>query len=135
MGYLTFNKDAYSTHCKNYLAYQTWLKERNEDRFKMNKAHGKNYDSKNLMHVYRLLNMAEEIVEGEIKVRRSKNEIETLLKIRRGEMDYEELINGAQKKIENLDKLYDESNLPKEVDPEFISDLELKIRKKRYNLQ
>jgi len=45
VGHLTFNKDAYSTHCKRYAEYKEWLDNRNEDRFKMNKEHGKQYDS------------------------------------------------------------------------------------------
>ncbi|RPH38638.1 MAG: nucleotidyltransferase [Burkholderiales bacterium] len=134
-GYLTFNKDAYSTHCKNYASYQEWLKNRNEDRFKMNKEHGKNFDSKNLMHTFRLLSMALEIAAtGEIRVRRSDEEREKLLKIRHGEYEYDILIEEAEKMIENLDDAFDKSNLPDNPEPNFISDLELEIRNKRYGL-
>jgi len=132
---LTFNKDAYSTHCKNYLAYQTWLKERNEDRFKMNKAHGKNYDSKNMMHTFRLLNMALEIAAtGEIRVRRSDKEREKLLKIRHGEYDYDLLIEEAEDMIKDLDRAFDQSSLPDKIHDSFIANLEYEIREKRYGL-
>ena len=132
VGYLTFNKDAYSTHCKRYKEYQTWLKERNEDRFKMNKEHGKNYDSKNLMHTFRLLSMATEIAKGEINVRRSPEEIKTLMKIRKGEYDYDQLLEEAEAMIKNLDDIFDKSNLPDNVDRDFVNNLLIQIRKERY---
>lgn len=135
VGYLTFNKDAYSTHCKRYAEYQTWLKERNEDRFKMNKEHGKNYDSKNMMHTFRLLKMAIEIAEtGEINVRRSDEEREKLMKIRHGEYDYDILIEEAEAMIAQLDDAFDKSSLPDKVDPEFVATTENYIRNMRYNL-
>lgn len=133
--YLTFNKDAYSTHCKRYAEYQTWLKERNEDRFKMNKEHGKNYDSKNMMHTFRLLKMAIEIAEtGEINVRRSDEERKKLLKIRHGEYDYDILIEEAEAMIAQLDEAFDKSELPEKVDEEFVSSTENYIRTIRYNI-
>jgi len=130
--YLTFNKDAYSTHCKRYKEYQTWLSERNEDRFKMNKEHGKNYDSKNMMHTFRLLNMAEEIAEGKIIVRRPDEERKTLMAIRKGEYDYDKLLEEAEDKIAGLDEMFDNSNLPDKVDREFMDNLLVTIRKLRY---
>jgi len=133
--YLYFNKDAYSTHCKKYKEYKEWLENRNEDRFKMNKEHGKQYDSKNMMHCIRLLNMATEIANGKINVRRSPEEIATLMQIRRGELDYEELIWNAERLIENLDETYDKSSLPNKVDEEFMNNLLIKIRKiNRYEI-
>jgi len=133
--YLTFNKDAYSTHCKRYSEYKTWLKERNEDRFKMNKEHGKNYDSKNMLHTFRLLNMGIEIAnEGRINVRRSPEEIEILMKIRRGEYEYDNLIQEAEAKLESLDKLYEKCNLPEKIDKNFIDNLLITIRKLNYKL-
>lgn len=132
LGHLTFNKDAYSTHCKQYAEYNEWLENRNEDRFKMNKEHGKNYDSKNMMHTFRLLNMATEIAEGKIIVRRPEEELKTLMAIRKGEYDYDKLLEEAEAKIANLDELFDNSNLPNKVDREFIDNLLVTIRKLRY---
>ena len=133
MGHLTFNKDAYSTHCKRYREYQVWLNERNEDRFKMNKDHGKNYDSKNMMHTFRLLKMAIEIAEtGEINVRRSDEERKKLMKIRHGEYEYDNLIEEAEALIEQLDEKFDASILPDKIYDEFVANLELDIRKRWY---
>lgn len=134
LGYLTFNKDAYSTHCKRYNEYQTWLKERNVHRFKLNKEHGKNYDSKNMMHTFRLLKMALEIAKGELNVRRPEEEIETLMKIRHGEYEYDDLIKEAEGMIESLDEAFDNSVLPDKVQKGLAGKIELQIRKLRYNL-
>jgi len=135
VAYLTFNKDAYSTHCKRYNEYQTWLSKRNPDRVKMNKDHGKNYDSKNMMHTFRLLNVALEIPKiKSINVRRSDEEIKTLMEIRRGEYEYDKLVEEAEAMIEKLDKVYDECDLPKDIDQELLDDLLLKIRKQRYGI-
>lgn len=131
--YLTFNKDAYSIHCKEYKEYQTWMKERNPERIKMNKAHGKNYDSKNMMHTYRLLNVALEIAKTHnINVRRSDEEINTLMKIRRGEYEYDDLLNEAEAMIKSLEDVYAESTLPKDVDVEFAYSILLDIREHKY---
>jgi len=135
IGFLLFKGENYSIHCKNYAEYLEWLKNRNEDRFKMNKDHGKNYDSKNCMHMMRILNMSKEIANGEINVRRSPEEIKILMQIRKGEMEYDDIIEQGEAKIKELDKLYDESNLPDFVDKKMVNDLLIKIRKLRYNLQ
>ena len=132
--YLTFNKDAYSLHCKKYKEYKDWLKNRNEDRFKMNKDHGKNYDSKNMMHCIRLLDMGHEIANGEIIVRRSPADVKLLMSIRKGEMEFNDLLNMADKKMEKMDNSWDTSSLPAGLDKEFINDLLLAVRKDFYQI-
>jgi len=131
--YLSFNKDAYSTHCRRFKEYQTWVKERNPDRFKMNKEHGKNYDSKNMMHTFRLLNMALELADGEINVRRGDDELKTLMAIRRGEFEFDDLIVQAEALIVQMDEKFENSTLPDSIDPEFINSLLLAIRKEYYD--
>ena len=44
LGYLKFDKNAYSTHCKDYREYTEWLENRNPERYKTNMKHGKGYD-------------------------------------------------------------------------------------------
>ena len=58
MAMLYFNKDGYSMYCKRYKEYWEWVAKRNDERYKTTMSHGKNYDSKNMMHVFRLLSMA-----------------------------------------------------------------------------
>lgn len=133
--YLTFNKDAYSTHCKRYKEYQTWLKERNEDRFKMNKEHGKNYDSKNMMHTFRLLKVAYEIAtEGTINVRRPKEELTTLMSIRRGEYEFDKLLEEAEEMMVKMDNAFKESSLPEQIEFD-VNEMLLQVRKYIYGLK
>lgn len=125
---MVFNKDAYSVHCKEYNQYQGWLQNRNTQRYVDTKEHDQQIDGKNLLHCRRLLDMAIEIAtEGKISVRRPNADY--LLKIRRGEVKLEEIIEQAEKDVKDLDRIYAESNLPEEVDLDFVNDLLLKIRK------
>lgn len=125
---LYYNKDGYSTHCKEYKSYQTWLKERNTNRYKTNKNHGQVYDSKNLSHCRRLLDVAKEIGEtGTFSVRRPNKDY--LLSIKRGEVPLDQIISDAESEITELKKIYDKSSLPEDVDMTFVKELLLKIRK------
>lgn len=134
-GHMYYNKDAYSLHCKKFNEYNEWLENRNEDRFKMNKDHGKNYDSKNMAHCVRLLDMAVEIADKKIIVRRPPEHIELLMSIRRGEMEFDDLLEMADLKLKLMDEVWDKSTLPKSIDRQLINDLLVKIRKLRYNLE
>ena len=133
--YLVFNKDSYSTHCKDYASYQTWIKKRNPVRFNTNQEHGKGFDSKNMSHCIRLLEMATEIATtGELNVRRTGESLQRLIKIKKGVYEYDQLISDADQMTANLDELFEKSKIPDKVDPELVSNLELKIRKLFYNL-
>lgn len=134
IGIMIFNKDAYSIHCKNYREYQKWLKDRNVNRVAMNKSHGKNYDSKNMMHLFRILHMAEELTSGVLRVRRTPQEIEALMKIRRGERDFDELVLECEKLNNSIEILYDNCSLPENVNENYILDDMLKLRKNLYSL-
>jgi uncharacterized protein len=129
---LTFNKDGYSKYCKDYLDYWAWVNERNEARYATNIAHEKNYDSKNMMHVFRLLNMAEEIAkEGKINVRRHDRDF--LLTIRKGEFEYDDLVKIAEDKINNIDLLFEKSDLPDAPDYRCAEELLISIRSDFYS--
>jgi len=125
---LYYNKDGYSTHCKDYKSYQTWIAQRNTNRYHTNKSHGQIYDSKNLSHCRRLIDVAIDIANtGTFEVRRPNADY--LLQIKKGDVPLDEIISGAEKDIASLDELYKKSNLPEEVDPVFVKELLLKIRK------
>ena len=110
---LYFNKDGYSAYCKQYASYWEWVEKRNEERYNTTMSHGKNYDAKNMMHVFRLLLMAKEIAaEGKINVFR--NDREFLLDIKQGKYEYDELVAKAEAMKEKLPLLYQHSNLPDE---------------------
>ena len=130
---ITYNKDGYTQHCNDYKSYQTWLEERNESRWVDVKSHGQKIDGKNMMHCMRLIQMSREIAEGKGIVVRRPN-AEELISIRRGEVDLQTLIDIVEKEIVEIDKLYEESNLPEKVDSDFINKLITNIRKKIYKL-
>ncbi len=127
MTVIYYNKDAYSLHCKEYNQYQTWLKERNTQRYVDTKNHGQQIDGKNLMHCVRLLNCAREIAEhGRFDVFRPNRE--ELLKIRKGDVDLKNLINWAENELLEIDELFQKSNLPENCDFEKCSDLIKEVR-------
>lgn len=128
---IVYNKDGYSEHCKDYKEYQEWLENRNEARYVETQEHGQRIDGKNMMHCMRLIRMATEIGEGKgIIVRRP--DAQELLAIRRGEVDLDSLIDIADKAIENMDEVFENSNLPNNVDKELVNKLLTKIRKEFY---
>jgi len=130
---IIFNKDAYSSHCKDYKEYEEWLANRNEQRYVDTQAHGQKIDGKNMMHCMRLIRMAKEIGRGEgINVRRGDRE--ELLAIRRGEVDLDSLIDTAEAEIKEMDRIFEESDLPNKIDPELVNSLLVKIRREFYHL-
>jgi uncharacterized protein len=124
---LYFNKDGYSVYCKKYKEYWDWVEKRNEDRYKTTMFHGKNYDSKNMMHVFRLLLMAKEIaVEGKINVLRSDRDF--LLSVKEGKYEYDELLQKAEDLKNDLPALYQNSGLPNEPNIKAIETLLISMR-------
>lgn len=132
VGHLTYNKDEYSKHCKEYNSYQEWLKNRNEQRWVDVESHGQKIDGKNMMHCRRLLQMSREIGEGKgIVVRRPNRE--ELISIRKGEIDLQSLIDLAEKDISEIDELFQNSNLPDSVDLKFVNSLLVVLRTEFYH--
>lgn len=123
-----YDLDGFQSHCREYNQYQTWLKERNEQRYVDVQNHGQKIDGKNLMHCYRLIDMAEEIVkEHKIIVERPNRQ--ELLDIRHGKYDLQTLINRAEEKIETIKEAYKTSDLPDKVDRDKVNEILVNIRK------
>lgn len=123
-----YDLDGFQAHCREYNQYQTWLKERNESRYVDVQNHGQKIDGKNLMHCYRLMDMAEEIVkEHKIIVERPNRQ--ELLDIRYGKYDLQTLIDRAEEKIETIKEAYKNSDLPDKVDKEKVNEILVNIRK------
>lgn len=124
---MSYNKDGYIKHCKDYLQYTEWLEKRNTQRYVDVSGHNQQIDGKNLLHCRRLLDMCIEIAqEGEINVRRPNADF--LLKIRKGEVDLDSIINQAEEDLKTLEEVYAKSDLPDGVDREFVNQLLLKVR-------
>ncbi|WP_338762546.1 nucleotidyltransferase domain-containing protein [Bernardetia sp. ABR2-2B] len=132
IAYLYFNKEGYAAHCKEYKQYWEWVEKRNDTRYENTLEHGKNYDAKNMMHTFRLLDMAIEILEQK-KVFVKRPNREELLKIRSGFFTYEELLKKADKKIEILEKAYQNSTLPEYPNVENLEKTLIEIRSKFYS--
>ena len=128
---VTYNKDGYTQHCNDYKSYQTWLEQRNEARWVDVQSHGQKIDGKNMMHCMRLIQMSREIAEGKGIIVRRPNYKE-LISIRKGEVDLQTLIDKVEKEIVEIDKLFEESNLPDMVNNQLIHNLIVKIRKQIY---
>jgi len=128
---INFNKDGYSTYCREYKEYQEWIAKRNEHRFQSTLSHGKSYDAKNMMHTFRLLNMAEEIaLYQEVIVKRQDRDF--LLKIRSGEFEFDRLMEMAEEKMEKVKIAYEKSALPDRPDNNKAESILADIRTKYY---
>lgn len=129
--HLTYNKDGYTKHCKDYKAYKDWEKNRNPERYKENKE--KDFDRKNMSHSVRLMHMGLEIAKtGQVNVDRTNIDRDFILDIRLGNSTYDELINYLDSKKEEMENAMAESTLPENIDVEFVNNLLLKVREKQY---
>ena len=133
VGHISYNKDGYIQHCRDYKSYQTWLEQRNEQRWIDVKTHDQKIDGKNMMHCRRLMDMAREIAEGRGIIVRRPNAQE-LIDIRQGKIDLQTLINHVETEIKEVDLLYKTSTLPDSVDIKLVEGILIDIRKKIYNL-
>lgn len=128
---MAFNKDGYTRYCKDYKAYWEWVEKRNQNRYENTVQHGKNYDAKNMMHTFRLLDMAEEIGgQGLLKVRRPNRDF--LLQIRRGEFMYQDLVEAAEARLERIEAAYANGPLPDQPDAALLEAALVKIRREFY---
>jgi hypothetical protein len=129
--YLFWNMEAYSLYCKEYKEYWDWVEERNDNRYQTNLNHGKNYDSKNMMHTIRLLQVAEEILrDGKLNVKRSNRE--QLLEIKFGNMDYDDLLAMADRLMESIESYCLTSSLPNTPDRKNAEKVLVEIREELY---
>ena len=129
--HLYVNHDGYSSYCKDYREYWEWVEKRNDARYQNTLDHGKNYDAKNMMHTFRLLDMATEILEtGRVLVRRPNRD--ELLKIRAGAFEYDELIIKAEQKVLQVDAAAAGSPLPARPNLTLIEQVLIEMRKDWY---
>ncbi|GAB3845828.1 hypothetical protein GCM10028822_04930 [Hymenobacter terrigena] len=131
VAYLSFNRNGYSSYCRVFREYWDWVEKRNAERYQNTVQHGKNYDAKNMLHVFRLLQMAEEIaMSGELKVRRPNREF--LLQIRSGEFGYEQLVADAEHLVARVETAFASSVLPDAPDRYAAEQLLRQVRRAFY---
>jgi predicted nucleotidyltransferase len=120
-GVIWFNKSQFQKDLDEYNNWKRWKENRNEKRHELEKKFG--VDTKHLMHVFRLLNMGLEILNGEgVKVKRPDREF--LMDIRNGKYKYEWIIQEAEKlDKEVLETAYKNSKLQNSVDKKYVIDI------------
>lgn len=131
VAYLFCNLDAYSTYCKDYREYWKWVSERNEDRYHVNQNHGHNYDSKNMMHTIRLLQLCEQIFKTNSLNIRVENRDE-LLDIKAGNWSYEQVMKKAEDLIRSIEHYHSVSRLPEMPDLGKTTKLLVEIQEELY---
>jgi predicted nucleotidyltransferase len=128
-----FNHNGFKVHCKAHREYWEWVTNRNESRHLKNKEIAKSYDSKNMMHTFRLLHVGKEIAEhGKIFNDRRTIDAEFLFSIRNGKYEFQELMNMAESEITDIKTAYLDSNLPETPNINEIKNTFFKIQKGLY---
>ena len=130
--FMTYNKDAYTCHCREYKEYQEWVEKRNQKRY--SKAVEAGYNQKNMCHCVRLLTMAKEISEGKGFNLWRTDDRDFLMGIKNGDYTYEYLIDYSEKLLADVNENLPKSNLPDEVDKDFVNELLIDCRMDYYNL-
>ncbi|MFH7014010.1 DNA polymerase beta superfamily protein [Flavobacterium sp. FlaQc-52] len=131
IAYLSCNQDGYSKYCKEYTDYWSWIEKRNEDRYNTNQQHGKNYDSKNMMHTIRLLQTAEQIGStGKLNIK--VNNREELLDIKAGNRVYDDLLQMADDLIVSIESYYKTSAMQEAPDEVKVIETLIRIREELY---
>jgi hypothetical protein len=130
--FMTYNKDAYTCHCREYKEYQEWVENRNQKRY--SKAVEAGHNQKNTCHCIRLLTMAKEISEGKGFILWRTEDRDFLMGIKNGDYTYEYLIEYAEKLLADVNENLPKSDLPDEVDKEFVNKLLVDCRKEYYGL-
>lgn len=124
--HMQYNKNAYQQHCRKYKEQEEWKRNRNEKRYESNKS--KTWDSKNVMHCFRLITMCIEIAKGEgIKCDRTNIDREELLKIKSHGYEYDEVMEILHKKCEEMNEAIKHTTIPKNIDIDFVNEQTIKL--------
>lgn len=127
-GFLIFNQDAFERAKIEHRQYWEWRKNRNDSRWKTQENCEIDYDAKNMMHTFRLLDSGRNILEkGEPLVRFSGEKLQFLLDVKRGLYTYEELLARIDSLADKLAELRKRTSLPEHPDMDIINKLLLDI--------
>lgn len=130
--FISYNQSGYSTHCRQYAEYQEWVRNRNPKRYESNLD--KNYDSKNMMHCFRLMHMAGEIAEGQGVILKRTWDRQFLLDVRNHKFEYDEILELLEADKEKMTVLMEKSSIREKVDTGFVNELMIDIRKKQFGI-
>lgn len=127
-GILIYNHPEFERAVKDWHSYWDFMKNRNPERWIDQEKGLLSYDQKNMMHCVRLLMSSENIlVNGEPLVRIDGENRDHLMKIRRGEFKYEEIMKDVEEREVRLKKLFDISTIPEDVDMDKLNKLYKKL--------
>lgn len=129
IGYMYYNLEGYETYLKDYKEYREWVEKRNPERYKNNL--GQKYDVKNLAHCARLLTVAKEIAEGKGLILKRIEDKDFFLDIKLGKVNYKIVLDYSNNIIEELTKIYEQSDLPEKPDFEYLNDILINFNKNR----
>lgn len=133
--YMTYNQNGYESHCKKYREYLEWKENRNKARYENNlegleKDKGKFYDSKNMLHCFRLLSMCIEVAEGKgILIDRTHIDRDFLMDVRNRKYTYDELMEKLLELKAKMDDAIEKSAIRDSIDVEFVNNLLLECRR------
>lgn len=131
--HMSYNKDGFTKHCKDYKDFMEWKANRNPVRYAENKD--KNYDAKNVSHAFRLMNMCIEIAQGKgFIVNRRGIDREFLLDVKQHKYEYDDIIKLLDAKKIEMDEAIASSTLPDDIDVDFVNNFVVNIRKKQLGI-
>ena len=128
--FMTYNKDAYTCHCREYKEWVEWKEKRNPVRYSDNK--GYSFDAKNMCETVRLIHTGIELArDGVFNVERTWDR-DFLLDIKNHKISYDELMKYVNEKKKEFDELVSKSTLPDTIDSAKINNLLIEARNKLY---
>ena len=123
---MTYNKDGYQVHCREYKEYKEWEEKRNPVRYESNL--NQNYDGKNMCHCMRLTRMGKELALGQgFNVERTYDR-EYLLSIKNHELEYDEIMAQANKEKAEMEEAIKNCTLPDMPDYAAVNEVLYKAR-------
>jgi len=133
--FMSYNGNAYATHCREYKEYEEWKEHRNPARYESNMQGEMSgdadmkYDCKNMMHCFRLMAMAKEIAEGKgVILDRTGIDREFLLDVRNRKYGYSELRKKMLALKDEMDAAIEKSTIKDEIDSQMVNDILIKAR-------
>ena len=129
--HIVYNDFGYKKHCLDYKRYQDWVRDRNPNRYELNKR--TNYDSKNMMHMFRLIRTCTEaLIDEELHIDRRGIDADFLIDIRLGKYSYEELIGMLEVEKSKMDEAYRNSKLQDNVNINDVNSILVSARNEYY---
>lgn len=118
--YVSYNKDGFIKHCKDYKNYKDWEMNRNPIRYESNLK--KSYDAKNMCECFRLMTCGIEIANGNgYIVDRSGIDADFLLDVKNHKFEYEELMEKLELLNKRMDDAMSQSKLKDDIDQDAVN--------------